>query len=109
MQKPTKEPRITYEKCTIFFPYDENTSEDLRRIADIMDEKKIKSIYVDYGDFDGCVVYQYRMESNEEAEKRYTRELKQYDKYNDQVKKNKEKEKEDLIKRAKQLGLKISE
>ncbi len=110
MQKPSKEPKETRELSYLLETYTSYSPSQLRSIADLMEQNNLLFLEIgiegDYGDSD-FTCHQIRMETEQEAEKRFKRETKEYNKYLEMQKKVKDKKKEKLIKEAKKLGLKV--
>ena len=110
MKKPSKKPIEVKEDCYLIDIDIKYTPEDLRDIANRMEQNNISSIIMEYYGYDGGIdFYQYRMESPIEAEVRYTKEMKKYEKWKADEKIRKEKQREKIIKEAKKLGLTVTE
>lgn len=108
MKKPSKEPVLISEESYLFDIGIRYTPEDLINMANKMKENNILNIEIDKY-YDDIRIYEYRMETELEAEKRYNKEMKQYKKYQKTQKSNKESRKKKLIKEAKALGLELIE
>lgn len=109
MKKPTKEPQIVRQASLLDIQTGRNlTSEKLRKIADQLDQDGGIAVEFMVSGW-GWTVQMLRYETEEEAKKRYNRQMKQYNKYKEKEKENKEKKKEKLIQEAKKLGLKVEE
>lgn len=110
MKKPLKKKKLFKEESKLFnldIPY---TSEMLRGLANEMDKKGIFSVIIEGYGYDACFeCFQQREETDHELNRRYQKELKEYEKYKAAQKTKKEREKAEIIKKAKELGLKISE
>lgn len=108
MKKPTKAPQTIRRESFLIELWNRYSPKDLRDIADQMDAESISFIEFDQG-YSHTEVYEHKLESELEAEVRYTKEMKKYNTFLANSKKKKEKEKLALIKKAKALGLKVEE
>lgn len=106
MKTPKKQKKIIEEDSFLFESHTVYTPEDLREIASEMESEGVISVEFHIGGYEGyfeCL--KKRLETDKELEARHKKELALHEKFL----KNKEKRKQQLIKEAKQLGLKISE
>lgn len=113
MEKPSRTPKAVRKdldhQTEHIFCLDINYSpEDLRRIADLMDEESVVFIKVKE-DCSGATVVISVLETPKEAESRYRREYADWMKWKESQRTGKAKEKEALIKRAKELGLIVTD
>ena len=111
MKKPNPDRKlISIDGNSLLDTYVSLDSNYFRTLADYMDSKDIKHIEITCDGYDSdVVIHASRLETEEEASKRYARELKEYEKEKIKQEKNKEIKKADLIKEAKKLGLKVVE
>lgn len=115
MNKPKKQKQLKRkENSSLFSGWDSYSPEDLHNTANYMYRESIEFLEFQieqeqYSDHYFLNVIECRYETEEELEKRYNQELKKYNSYKAAEKKRKQNEKQNLIKRAKQLGLKIEE
>lgn len=110
MKRPTKQKKQIRKENYDFESYLPYTSDALRAIADMMDDKGILSIEFEIEGYDGyfkCT--ETSIETDAEFEKRYKREYDKWKKWKEGQAERKEKEKNDLIKAAKKLGMKLVE
>lgn len=110
MQKPNKKPREVLEFASFLNIYTTYSPANLRSIADKMESGNILSLKLALNDiYSGCQLtcYQKRIETEEEAEKRFKKEEKEYKRQLALQKKAQAKRKQSLIKEAKKLGLKV--
>ena len=84
--------------------HDEYTANDLEAIAHEMRELDIEKIEFE-SDYDGTYLYQYTLESEEEALVRHSKELKKYTKFKERMKEKKQKHLEKVRKEAIRLRL----
>jgi len=110
MKKPKKEKKLIKEESNLFSLYTPYTSDMLRGIANEMDGNGIFAVMIDVFGYDACFECCHQREETEnELNSRYQKELKEYEKYKAAQKTRKERERAEIIKKAKELGLKISE
>ena len=105
MIKPSKERKLIKKGCNLIDVVDaEYTANDLEAIAHEMRELDIEKIEFE-SDYDGTYLYQYTLESEEEALVRHSKELKKYTKFKEREKIKKEKHLERVRKEAIRLRL----
>jgi len=110
MRKPTKTPKEIREDSSLLSSYCSYSPEDLMSIANYMIENGIMYLGLEITGHDGYLEPQaVRMETPEEVEKRYNKEIKEWAIYKEKQKVKKEKRKMQLIQEAKKLGLKVEE
>jgi len=113
MKKPVKNKK---QNCRIksyhLSNYESYSPEDFESLAEYMRSNNIDYIEIEadagYNNVD-FRAFEIREETDLEAEVRYNKELKEYEKYKVKQESEKRKRKEKLIKEAKKLGLKIEE
>ena len=104
MKRPVKKKQTIRKDSYRLETYTSYTSDNLRKIADEMDDEGVLSIELnEFG------TEETRMETDAEFEKRYKREYDKWKKWKEGQAERKEKEKNDLIKAAKKLGMKLVE
>jgi hypothetical protein len=84
------------------------TPDDFRHIADEMERQSISKISLEYNDEDTYFIEDV-MESDLQAEVRYAKEMKKYQKFLLGEAKDKELRKDRLIREAKKLGLRFED
>ena len=105
MIKPSKKRKLIKKDCNLIDVHNAGyTANDLEAIAHEMRELDIEKIEFE-SDYDGTYVYQYTLESEEEALVRHSKELKKYTKFKEREKVKKEKHLEKVRKQAIALGL----
>jgi len=111
MKRPVEKAKEVMNDSSRLETYTDYTPEALRVIADQMEEDGILHVKMGMWPLDShrLNVKETRMESPEEAERRYARELEAYNKFKEKEKVDKANRKAQLIAEAKKLGLKISE
>lgn len=112
MTKPKKIAKEISKQSYLFDTDCSYTPERLRQIADEMDEQGILYLELEadagYNNVD-FICKAYRMETPEELDKRYEKEINAYEKERKKAAEKKAKRKSELIKEAKKLGLKVEE
>ena len=108
MKRPTKKQQEIRECSSLMDIYVEYTPDQLREIADEMDLKGIQSIEVET-EYDHTEFYHKRLETEDEAAKRYKTQYAQWKNFKMTAAERKEKQKQQLIKEAKKLGLTVSD
>ena len=109
MKIPNKKQLHITDDSTMLEMKEDISSDDLRKIATLMDKENIFAIRLT-GDYDGYVdCTQIRFESKDEARVRYLKEVKSYDKWKIKDEERKEKRKKKLIQEASKLGLTLRE
>lgn len=110
MKKPNPKPIRVSKESTILDVSTEYGPDDLRCIADQMEEDGVLAIEIEIEGYEYDLTFiEHRLETDEETAKRYEREKKAYEKYLKAQQESKERRKKRLIKEAKELGLKINE
>ena len=110
MKKPKKKKKLIKEESNLISLDTPLHPDTLRDIANEMDRQGIFAVMIEGFGYDACFeCYHQREETNNELNSRYQKELKEYEKYKAAQKTKKEREKAEIIKKAKELGLKISE
>jgi hypothetical protein len=110
VKKPTKKPQRVTQYSGLLMAYTDYTPDDLRKIADDMEQRNIISIEIESGGWESCIeIYETSLETPEQAEIRYQQEMKVYQKHKEVEAKKKESRREAIISEAKKLGLKVSE
>jgi len=111
MKKPSADRKlISIDGNSLLDIYVSLDSDYFRTLADYMDSKDIKHIEITCEGYDSdVIIHASKLETEEEASKRYTKELKAYEKEKIQQQKLEERKRADLIKEAKKLGLKVAE
>lgn len=111
MKKPVLERKYIRKNSRVLFDvYSTYTPQNLREIADYMEENGITDVEFEIAGNDGYFeCYHEVLETEAEASKRYKKEIKAWEKYNRDKKLKREKEKQKIIKSAKKFGLKIIE
>lgn len=110
MKKPSKKPKIIEREASRYYLNVDKTysPDDLRKIASLMEVEKVFHIRTYLEGYDGYFsLYESIMETPEEAEKRYNKEMKEYEIYCKREENKKEKRIKALIAEAKKLGLKV--
>lgn len=107
MKKPTKKPQHIKEDSYLIGSYIEYTPDDLRNIADEMEKSNISWVSIEADE--GTYTIQSRPETDKEAEVRYVRELKAWERFRKKEEERKIKAKERFIRDAKKYGLVIEE
>lgn len=97
------------EESNLMWTYEAMSPQDLRSVADQMEEEGVVSIEISQIYYNDIQILQCRMESPKEFEKRYNKEYNSWKAWKEKEKQRKEGRKEELIKEAKKLGLKVSE
>ena len=104
MKRPVKKKQIIIKDSYRLETYTSYTSDDLRKIADEMDDEGVLSIELhECGTADRC------LESDADFERRYKKEYNQWKKWKAAQADRKEKEKDKLIKAAEKLGMRFVE
>lgn len=86
MKKPSKERKLIKKDCNLIdVVYVMYTANDLEAIAHEMRELDIEKIEFE-SDYGGTYLYQYTLESEEEALVRHSKELKKYTKFKEKLK-----------------------
>ena len=105
MKKPSKEQKLIKEDCNLIdVHWAICTANDLEAIAHEMRELDIEKIEFE-SDYGGTYLYQYTLESEEQAMVRHSKELKKYTKFKERERVKKEKHLERVRKQAIKLGL----
>lgn len=113
MKKPSKTPKvirkdIESQTMHIFDLDTKYTPDDLRRVANVMDEEGVINVMVEL-DYSGAEVVIYVLETQEKANRRYKIEHADWVKWEERQRAIESQEKERLIKRAKELGLIVTD
>ena len=108
MKQPTKKPKEIESTSYMLETWSENTPEDFRVIADQMEAEGVSTITIMLND-DSIDIIQHKLETDIEAEVRYTKEFKKYQTWKKKEAKAKDNRRMRLIKEAKKLGLKIED
>lgn len=112
MNKPTNKPKEIKEKCNLIGDISSIEAKELLDISSEMIDKNILYLTIDSdGDtyhYHEPKILQTRLETQLEADVRYAKELKQYEKEKERQKTLKEQQIEKLKKEAKKLGLNVS-
>lgn len=111
MKKPTKTPKLIEQETYEYIEYDVLISPDyLISMANRMKENNIEFIKIQTISWNEPPdIHIYKYETPDQVEKRYSKELKDYNKFLDKQAKLKEKNKANILREAKKLGLKIDE
>lgn len=109
MKKPTKTPQKIRESSTLMDIFTGYSPEDLEEIASQMRDLNIESISIEPDEYSYAECHETRLETEKEAEVRYHKELKKWEKWKENEEKKKVRRKEKLIKEAQKLGLKVEE
>jgi len=103
-----KKPQIVRHETPLFGSYLEYSPEDLRKLADQMEEQGMTTVEFEIEGHDGYFCATARtLETEEQANWRYATEKKAYDKWQKAQNAKKEKRKAALLAEAKKLGLKV--
>lgn len=102
MKKPSKQQQLIEEYSSILEICVNYTPEDLRNIADSMEDMNIEFVRIE-GGFQEFV--QGKKESDQEAEVRYKKEIKKWETWKKKEVERQEKQRQRLIKEAKKLGM----
>jgi len=106
MKRPIKKPKEYKRGTSIFESYVPYSPKELRDQADYMEQAGIMFVeFMAQGSDGYFYCEETRLETQEEAEKRYKVEYKKWKAWKENEVKRKEKEKAGLIKKAKELGM----
>ena len=110
-KKPSKKPQvIEKEDNDCIHEFVDYVPDDLRKIANRMEEQNILSVRIEIRGYEGYFeAVTKRLETKEQAKARYEKELITYQKSLNRETQKKEKRKKALLAEAKSLGLKIVE
>lgn len=109
MKKPTKQAQLIRQFSCINDLDGQLTASDLRHWAADLDNRGVEYLDIVVRDYEGVIIDEVRYETKEEAEKRYIGAVKRYEKHKKEEKEKEAKRKEELIKEAQKLGLKVEE
>tara|TARA_B100001939_G_scaffold348108_1_gene372726 strand:- start:6003 stop:6326 length:324 start_codon:yes stop_codon:yes gene_type:complete len=104
MKRPVKKKQTIKKDSYRLQLYISYTPDNLRKIADEMDDEGVLSI-----EPTECMAEETRMETDAEFEKRYKKEYNQWKKWKAAQAERKQKEKDNLIKAAEKLGMRFVE
>ena len=111
MKRPTKKPqkvKLDAWKNPLIHYYVEISPDELRKVADKMESDGIISLMLEEN-YEGCDIYHFRLETEEESKKRYDEQYRQWKAWKKREQELEKKVESDIIEKAKKLGMVFKE